>query len=440
MCISPLFFLFGFSWCAWWAVAWGLCFGCFVSIFFWYLVGVRYQVPFSFLYLDYFSSYLVSLTFFVSFRCIAARRYRILFKNRKRKVLFLVSILGSCVVLVFSFLCSNFFSFFYFFECSLVPIIFLILNWGVQPERLLAVKYISLYMFLGSVPLWLILSTLNEAGYSLFYFLLNFENKVSLEWWFFCFLVFLIKLPIFPFHLWLPKAHVEAPVSGSIILAGVMLKLGVYGIIRRRILFFYVNSFYIMWLASVCCWGGFLCCIICWRQVDIKMAIAYASIGHIAFCCVGVLRNNLEGYVGRYFMCLAHGIRSCGLFYLANCYYEVYKSRKILLIKGGLVVCPSLAFISFLLLCCNFGFPPRMNWLAELLLYNRVIRISRFFVVLFLLISFFTSVYSIHLYSALNHGHVSEYVKKRIVHGEYLILSQILLHVFFLFVGLIFIK
>jgi len=213
---------------------------------------------------------------------------------------------------------------------------------------------------------------------------------------------FLVKFPIFFFHQWLPKAHVEAPVGGSIILAGVLLKLGGYGLIRM--ILFVNNENLILFLIIFSLLGGSLLRIVCLVNRDIKVIIAYSSVVHIALIIVNILSKNFWRLLGRIIIILAHGVCSSGIFSCANIIYERSHSRRIILNKANLNLFPMISSFWFLLCMANFGGPFTLNLLGEILLIINLRSVNFVLLILVLLISFFSATYRIILYSNLQQG------------------------------------
>nr|YP_009306198.1 NADH dehydrogenase subunit 4 [Panaorus albomaculatus]AOP18555.1 NADH dehydrogenase subunit 4 [Panaorus albomaculatus] len=305
--------------------------------------------------------------------------------------------------LVLSFCCSNLFYFYLFFESSMVPTIILIFGWGYQPERLSAGMYLIFYTLFASFPMLLCIFYINMKSFTLFYYLIVLDINIYI--YLSMILSFLFSMPMFFVHFWLPSAHVEAPVSGSMILAGVLLKLGGYGL-YRVFLFLYSYIYYnYIWIV-ISLYGSVVIGLLCLCQVDIKSLIAYSSVSHMGLVIGGLMTCNSLGLWGSLIMMLGHGLCSSGLFALSNIVYERTHSRSIMINSGFLLIMPSMGLMWFLLSISNMSSPPSLNLLGEIFLINSLMSWNLFSIYFLGLSSFFSCCYSIYLYSVVQHGYM----------------------------------
>nr|APX39360.1 NADH dehydrogenase subunit 4 [Psylliodes thlaspis] len=325
-----------------------------------------------------------------------------LYKNNDFKNFFMLVMILLLISLFLTFSSMNLFIFYLFFEISLIPTLILIIGWGYQPERLEAGLYLLFYTMLMSLPMLLMIFYLYKNMSLNFMFL--YKDLTSMYMYVCMNFVFFIKIPMFFMHLWLPKAHVEAPVSGSMILAGVMLKLGGYGLLRLMVMFQLFMNDWNMLIIVISMLGGFIISLVCMRQSDMKSLIAYSSVSHMGLALAGLMTLNYWGLWGALVMMLAHGLCSSGLFCLANLMYERTLSRSLYLNKGLLNLLPSFSLYWFLLLSSNMAAPPSMNLLSEIMLINSLVSYSSINMLWLSLISFFSAAYSLFLYSYSQHG------------------------------------
>lgn len=316
----------------------------------------------------------------------------------------------------------NLLRFYILFEASLIPTLVLILSWGLQPERLQAGTYLILYIIVASLPLLFSLLLLYTKNNHLNIFLPFWASPVSPSffyiWWFFTILPFLVKTPIYSVHLWLPKAHVEAPVAGSIILAGILLKLGSYGLFRLSFNFPITTSLWRSPILTLSLWGACIASILCLRQTDIKALIAYSSIRHIGLVTAGIISQTYWGWAGALLLVIAHGLVSSGLFALANTVYETSHSRNLILLKGIINIFPVMTIWWFILSARNLGAPPSINILSETILITATISFSSLTIPIIVIIIILTTAYCLLLYRTTQYGPVSNYINPWNIHNH----------------------
>nr|YP_010564248.1 NADH dehydrogenase subunit 4 [Latoia hilarata]UYX62232.1 NADH dehydrogenase subunit 4 [Latoia hilarata] len=390
---------------------------CFLKNMFWMIQMMLFLMMFMFMNLNlslYFSnlSYmfgcdiisfgLILLSIWICLLMIMASEN--LLKMKFYDNFFLLNVLLMMFMLYMTFSVMNLFMFYLFFEGSLIPTLMLIVGWGYQPERIQAGIYLLFYTLFASLPLLLgIFYIFNEMNCLMMYFMKFYDFNMFMLY-ISMILAFLIKMPMYFVHLWLPKAHVEAPVSGSMILAGVMLKLGGYGLLRIMVLFQMMNlKMNFIWIVMSLI-GGFYISLKCLCQLDIKSLIAYSSVAHMSLVIGGIMTMNYWGFMGSYVLMIGHGLCSSGMFCLANINYERLNSRSLFINKGMMSFMPSMSLWWFLLLSSNMAAPPSLNLMGEISLINSLIGWSYLSMILLMLISFFSASYSLFLYSFTQHG------------------------------------
>ena len=286
--------------------------------------------------------------------------------------------------------------FYVFFELRIVPITLILFLFGYQPEKLQASLFLLLYTVVGSIPLLLFI-VVGDIKWIM-------ARVLSLP----VTLGFMVKTPLYLLHIWLPKAHVEAPVGGSMILAGVLLKLGSYGLVLflPLIHFNICLSFYL----SMALVGSIVTSLICLRQGDLKLLIAYSSVVHMGVVTIGFMRGTETGYSCAIMMVVAHGLCSPFLFSFAHWIYETSHSRLILNNSNSW---PVRKGVFMILISANMGLPPGLGLWSEVMIAIRLVVKALWFLPLLVIILFLGTAYNLYFYTSLIHAKFSPSNKAR---------------------------
>lgn len=354
-------------------------------------LNLRFTISSSFLMLDYISLIILLLTL-ISIILI------ILSSSTLHSIS--ITIIPILIILILTFISKHILIFYIIFELVLIPTIILITINGKQPERLQARIYLIIYTVTASLPLLIIIIFhINNLSFTLSS---NIISKNSLI--IFIILAFLVKIPIYITHLWLPKAHVEAPLEGSIILAAVLLKLGGYGIIRFIPICIHSINKINYWIIRIRLIGATATRINCIRQKDLKSLIAYSSVAHIGFVLTGLFTLNIIGLIGAIIIIIAHGLSSSALFLLVNDLYFKYHTRRILIFKGILLLIPNITFWWFIFIALNISAPPTINTLREIIMISRLLSWNIYTIIIIFIISIITASFSLIIFVTIIHN------------------------------------
>ena len=318
--------------------------------------------------IDGISLFFVLLTTLLIFLCILISWTSVKVYIKEFLIAFLI--LEFFLIGVFSIL--DLLLFYIFFESVLIPMYLIVGIWGSRERKIRAAYFFFLYTLLGSVLMLLsILYIYYQAGSTDYEILLTFAfSKIEQKFlWFSFFSSFATKVPMVPVHLWLPEAHVEAPTAGSVILAGVLLKLGTYGFLRFSFPLFPEASFYfapiVYFLAII---GIVYTSFTAIRQTDFKRIIAYTSVAHMNLVMVGLFSFNTIGLEGAILQSLSHGFVASALFIIIGVVYERHHTRMVKYYGGLVHVMPLYTFIFLFFTMSNIGLPGTGSFVGEFLI------------------------------------------------------------------------
>nr|WAR51076.1 NADH dehydrogenase subunit 4 [Crocidura leucodon]WAR51089.1 NADH dehydrogenase subunit 4 [Crocidura leucodon]WAR51128.1 NADH dehydrogenase subunit 4 [Crocidura leucodon]WAR51141.1 NADH dehydrogenase subunit 4 [Crocidura leucodon]WAR51284.1 NADH dehydrogenase subunit 4 [Crocidura leucodon] len=368
-------------------------------------------------YSDSLSTPLLALTTWLLPLMIIASQNHLMTETETRKKTYITMLILLQILLIMTFSATELILFYILFEATLIPTLILITRWGNQTERLNAGLYFMFYTLIGSLPLLValvyiqnLLGTLNISITHIW------TQNILSSWsndflWLASMMAFLVKMPLYGLHLWLPKAHVEAPVAGSMVLAAVLLKLGSYGMMRITTLLNPLTEHMLFPFLMLSLWGMVMTSSICLRQTDLKSLIAYSSISHMALVIVAILIQTPWSFMGATTLMIAHGLTSSMLFCLANTNYERIHSRTMILARGLQTILPMMATWWLLGSLTNLALPPSVNLIGELFIIVSSFSWSYIMMLLMGLNVVITALYSLYMLIMTQRGKYSQHIQ-----------------------------
>ena len=380
--------------------------------------------------IDGISLYFVLLTTLITPICILSNWDNIKFGMKY----FLIAFLLMETLLIAVFVVLDLMLFYIFFESVLIPMFLVVGIWGGSVTRIRASFLLFLYTLAGSLFMLLAIMVIyynigstDFAALSLSEMTLDGQKIL----WLAFFLSFAVKTPLFPFHIWLPRAHAEAPLAGSILLAGLFLKLRTYGYIRILIGFMPdATSYFSPLVQTIAVVTLIYSSLATMRQVDFKALVAYSSISHMAIVVLGLFSNTIVGIEGAIALSIAHGVISPAMFTLVGgVLYDRFHTRVIRYYRGLTVYMPVFAIVFFLTTAFNMAVPLSLNWIGEALSLAGIFQKTPIIGVLGASSIVLSACYSIFLFNRLAFGAYSQYLSftNDITRREFMVMLPLLL-------------